>query len=1377
MKEPLPSYATPGIRTYENNRYQRFTTLTDKTMGSTLDRLEPVAIIGSACRFPGGVASPSQLWELLENPIELVRELPDDRFSADTFYHPKAQSPGHTNVKKAYTLTQDVRKFDASFFNISPAEAKAMDPQQRMLLEVTYEGLERAGVTIESLKGSDTGVFVGMMWNDYLTMQAQDNFNSPTYIGTGTARSIVANRLSYFFDWHGPSFTLDTACSSSLVAVHQAVRAIREGDCEVAVVAGVNLILGPENFVQESQLKMLSSDGRCKMWDRDADGYGRGEGVAVLVLKRLGAATMHRDPIECKIRNIEINHDGSKAGLTKPNSAAQADLIRKTYHKAGLDIHNPQDRCQFFEAHGTGTAAGDPAEAEAIYQAFSLEKQAWSDNHMYVGSIKTVIGHTESTAGIAGIMKASLSMQNGRIAPNLHLHNINPAISPISGALEVPTRLVDWPQQSRRASVNSFGFGGANAHVILEGVEVWRDPVVKKAAAQTFTPLVFSAQSKASLVATLRVFSEYLDREPNVNLVDLSWTLRNRRSKFRWRVAYTATNVSSLQEQINETIAKSHHHPGALMEISSTQRRVLGVFTGQGAQYARMGAALLEKSGYCAEIVGELEREMASLPPDDRPSWSIREELLKDGSNTRINDPEISQTLCAVVQIVLVRLLARLGIEFSAVVGHSSGEIGAAFAAGCLSMRDSLLLAYFRGRYAKHACGLSGGPGAMLAVGTSQQDAAELCDMEEFRGRVVVAASNSTSSVTLAGDEEQIEQIRIIFEDEGKFCRRLKVDVAYHSHHMLPCSKIYREAIERHGIAGKGSRMGPRWYSSVLPTSGIPHLCSDYWIQNMLQPVLFHQAVSRAVSEMGCDMVVEIGPHPSLESPTMKTIQFIKSPRDFQDVVHLGTLQREKCATDAISETLASLWVHNTQCNIDLDWYEKQMTEDHEFAVVVDLPSYQWNHEHPLPDEKSRYLRALYHRMGKYHPLLGRLCPTSSDTHLLWRNIVRLSQIPWLKGHQLQGQVIFPATGYLVTAIEAVACILSENEQARLIELHDVQFHQAMVFSETDEGVEVLFQLDKLSRESGSIVSARFIYSAAIGAQGNMKATASGLATVEVGRAESEILPPRQTPSTSMSMVDLDMFYRYLQNLGYDYSDQFRSLDDLERCSGFAAGKVYPPDSEEAMEAPYRVHPAVLDAGIQVLLLAYSYPWDGRLRSIHVPTTVDIVRINPAACDAITQPEVPFSIDSRLAPPDHGLAAHITGDVEIYRGSSKCAAIQLGGVTAKPLTAATAADDRQLVFSETWWPQEPDATGVDTDEPSERVDDMARCLERASIFYLRRLRDEITYRPLEAPSSLATSYLNYADYIVSLVGAGLHPWVTIDDKIDRLEDILAATAP
>lgn len=575
-------------------------------------------------------------------------------------------------------------------------------------------------------------------------------------------------------------------------------------------------------YIAESKLHMLSPTGRSRMWDADGDGYARGEGFAAVVLKRLSFAIEDGDHIECVIRETGVNQDGRTTGITMPSNTAQTALIKETYAKAGLDLNNPSDRPQFFHAHGTGTPAGDPQEAEAISKAFfgdgSQETNKLQDK-LFVGSIKTIIGHTEGTAGLASLIGSSLAVQNGIIPPNMHFNNLSKNVAPFYSSLEICKDARPWPHlspgQPRRVSVNSFGFGGTNAHAIIESYE---SKQAEAASAPVLTPLVFSAASERTLRATLASYSEFLKSADKVDLRNTAWTLQSKRSALPYKTTISGRNIEDFLAGIDTQLAQSEEKKSDIGVRSSnlTNPGILGVFTGQGAQWATMGRELIKISPYVREVIATLDRSLAELPQNDRPSWSIQEELCADASTSSIGLASLSQPLCTAVQIVLVNLLRRANIKFQAVVGHSSGEIGAAYAVGFISASDAIRIAYYRGFFAKLAKSQNGKKGAMMAVGTSLEDARNFCDLEDFQGRLVVAASNSSASITLSGDEDAVDLAIEIFKDEQKFARKLNVDTAYHSFHMEPCLMPYLTSIPKCGITVlPGSDTA--WFSSVVP--------------------------------------------------------------------------------------------------------------------------------------------------------------------------------------------------------------------------------------------------------------------------------------------------------------------------------------------------------------------------------------------------------------------------------------------------------------------------------------------------------------------------------------------------------------------------------
>ncbi|RYP43239.1 hypothetical protein DL770_011775 [Monosporascus sp. CRB-9-2] len=1374
---------------------------------------EPIAIVGSACRFPGDASSPSKLWKILRDPVDLRQEIPRSRFDSDGFYHPNGSHHGHTNVRHAHVLNQDVAVFDAEFFGIKPVEAKAMDPQQRLLLEVVYEGLESAGMPFSDLGGSDTGVFVGVMFQDYGAMLLRDVNDLPTYTATGTSQSILSNRISYFFDWHGASVTVDTACSSSLVATHMAVQALRSGESRMALACGANLMLGPEGFVIESKLNMLSPTGRSRMWDAGADGYARGEGVGALILKTLSAAIEDGDHIECIIRETGTNQDGATSGITVPNAAAQESLIRATYGKAGLDLLKSSDRPQYFEAHGTGTPAGDPIEAEAIQRAFFLSQDGdelpnpltlGSGHPLYVGSMKTIFGHTEGAAGVAALMKASLALQRGDIPPNLHFERLSDRVAPFYQNVEISRTPRPWPTVEggvRRASINSFGFGGANAHAILEGYDNGR--AHSPNTTTLFTPCVFSAHSESSLLEILSDYANYLEGirdDPDVNLQDLAWTLRQRRSEFPYRASFTSSSIPELRDKIRARLEDKESSSIATKALSSypslreSRGRILGIFTGQGAQYARMGAELIEQSSTARGIIRQLEKYLMDLPETDRPSWSLEAELLADASTSRLHEAAIAQPLCTALQILLVDLLKLAGVQFSAVVGHSSGEISAAYTTGYLSARDAMLIAYYRGLHASLAASPNGSDirGAMIAVGNSINDMVELCEDEAFEGRLTVAASNSSSNVTISGDEDAIEKLELVLDDENTFHRRLRVDKAYHSRHMVPCFSPYVDSLRHAGIVPRnphGSEQQCIWFSSVGDgrpvTAGSDWgLSATYWAENMTKPVLFSQALSSALRAGSCGLVLEVGPHPTLKSATKQVVMEVLG----KDLPYQGLLMRGLSAVDASSSAMGFLWSYLAKSDLNLDQYERAIAgidSRYRYRLIKGLPIYRWNHETRYWHE-SRSSRKMRLRQHPTHPLLGDVTTDSSPNHMSWRNLLRVSEMEWLTGHVIQGQVVFPAAGYMASALEAAGFLARGSDNGvRLIEIGNFAIHHAVMFEQDSSSIEVLIEMTEIAPDFHrpmDLIRARFTYSAALDPDGeDLTVAASGDVTIHLGEGSPLLLPARPPMAPHMINVKTERFYSALADLGYNFDGQFRSLSGLQKKRGKATCLV------KMQLSPFLIHPAQLDAVLQSAILAYSYPYDDELQTLHLPTTIRTIRVNPAALlDSAAgrggEKEFMMVDASSDFADSQGTRSGIAANINLYATAGRTppsAAVQVQGVTFTPMRGLSSAEeDRNLYCMVNWIPDRPVNTELSRGlRPGENKREVSRLLERIATFYLRKFDREISQSHTARATSRTKWYLNLARHVSEVVESGKHKWWREEWRNDTPESLLKASQP
>ncbi|CCC12736.1 PKS4 [Sordaria macrospora] len=1271
---------------------------------------EPIAIVGSGCRFTGEATSPAKLWELLKHPKDLTREVPKERFNVDGFYHPDGEYHGTTNSAKAYFLEQDHRLFDASFFNITPKEAEAIDPQQRMLLEVVYEALESAGYSLQDYSGKKVAVFAGVMTADYDTLSQRDDLSVSQYYATGNARSIISNRVSYFFNFHGPSMTIDTACSSSLVALHQAVLSLRSGEAEMACVSGVNLILTPEQFVVESSLHMLSPTGRCHMWDDRADGYARGEGVAAMFIKPLSKALADGDRIEAIIRETGVNSDGRSQGITMPNWEAQSTLIQDTYRRSGLNAKDPLDRCQFFEAHGTGTAAGDPNEARAIEDAFfgrnvSTAGQDTAEvSKLLVGSVKTVIGHTEGAAGLAGLFKVVHAMNNGTVPPNLHFNRLQPAVAKYYSHLHVPTKAMAWPSvpagQPRRATVNSFGFGGTNSTAICEMyVPDIHDPVAKIFAptlavpklidsgslstdGQIRLPLVLSASSPRSLGAVAKCYRDFLLQYASLPLEQAAWYAYKHRTAFPYRTAVTGSTMDDIMKGLDALITKADAGKAATISVRARPQadipKILGIFTGQGAQWATMSRGLLETSNVYAQSIRKLDDVLQACPHP--PAWFLEQEIMADASLSRVGKAAISQPLCTAVQIALIDLLAHLGITFHTVVGHSSGEIAAAYAAGKLSARDSILISYYRGKYAHLASGAEGQLGGMMAAGLTKAEAEELCAMPEFGNRVCVAASNGPSSVTLSGDLDIVQKVRDHLVSEKKFARMLQVDTAYHSPHMVRPATEYIEALKACNIAPLQDGNGITWVSSVYghgdPTA--QELASSYWHDNMVNAVLFFEAVSTALEGQGpFDCAIEVGPHAALRGPVTQTMK----ANSGEAIIYSGLLDRKLDDRIAFADFLGWMWSNFASSSAMI----QKFVQDSVMPELIQLrfeqgPNYPWDHSHTYYRE-SRVSRQYHFRTHKPHELLGIRTRDDNEHELRWRNIMKYAKLPWAQGHKFQGQALLPASAYCIMVLDAARVLLGDRA-ASVVELRDLRFMAGITLEPESPGVETLFSLVvSNSTKDASTIEATFTLTSAP-ADGiiDMKLNFSGKLHILLGEKSPRALTHRPAQRAETLSAQPEAFYKMMAGTGLDYQGPFKGLTAIERRYKFSSGNVkrFHADDETDLD----ISPATLDSCLQTAFLTVSSPGDGSLWTSFLPKVMSRVKFNLATCHSGARDDE-LAVDAYLTqgtPFSKTAAASFTAEINIYNPNSDLE-IQIEGLTVGSFTSTRPENDRELYLT------------------------------------------------------------------------------------------------
>ncbi|KAH7176829.1 lovastatin nonaketide synthase [Dactylonectria macrodidyma] len=1361
---------------------------------------EPIAVVGTACRFPGSANSPSKLWELLKAPRDVSCSFPPERLNFAKFYHKNGGEHGCTDVKgRSYLLQEDIRLFDAPFFRINPKEAAGIDPQQRILLEIVYEAFEAAGWPLASLEGSKTSVHVGVMTDDYLMIQSRDPDTLGSHAATGLSRSILANRVSYVFDLKGPSMSVDTACSSSLVALHLAVQGLRNGEASQAVVAGTSLLLDPHWFITESSLHMLSPDARCRMWDKDASGYARGEGCAAVVLKPLSKAIQDGDDIECIIRETGINSDGRTQGLTMPSPTSQVALIRQTYKSAGLDPIT--DHCQYFECHGTGTQAGDTNEARAIQDAFFSNPMNGRPTPLYCGSIKTVLGHLEGCAGLAGLIKASLAIQHGLIPPNMHFNELNPLIEPFYSNLCVPTSLLAWPQTDggpRRASVNSFGFGGANAHVILENYVAPCEPTTFHVSGVTANenngdepdstpviigPFVFSARSRTSLAKLLTRTLNHIDKNPSLDLDNLSYILNSRRTVFLHRAVIPAVKdhkglMDCLRNQISvaasTTIDGSFGIKGVEQNAFADRPGILGIFTGQGAQAARMGHELMTHCILFRESIETCQKALLGLPHP--PDWSLSEELAAQKTASRLSEAAVSQPMCTALQIALVDLLRAAGIQFAAVVGHSSGEIGAAYASGVLNLRDAMGIAYYRGLVAQLSQGSSEQPGAMMAVKMTLHEANVLCSSVELAGRVCVAASNAPSSITLSGDADAIHEIKRELNRSGTETSQLKVDTAYHSHHMLRCSDIYLAHLRNldvqiHLPSADNSCM---WLSTVyvntdLLQSPLEHgLDGQYWVENMTQPVLFSEAVRYAAesSSVSFALALEVGPHPALNGPVSQTLE----PLFASGLAYAGCLNRRIDATESMSSAVGTVWSHLGPAAIDFRGWREAFGLLGQGPMIKHLPSYAWDHDQ-IYWRESRISNN--YRLGNQplHHLLGRL-RDGSRYEKTWRNILHLSEMPWLRGHIFQGQVLFPGAGYVSLAVEA-AILFVQDHPINLLEIRNLAIHAPLVLNE-DDGVEILFTIrsnnDSANVAENYILETNFVaYSCHD--ERVLTRTCDGRLLIHIGQRRLGELPPNPMTEVELPPLSVERFDHAVSEIGLHYEGVFHSMASLSRSWGHSRATA--SWDKEDLDIGCTLHPAVLDVAFQAGLATFVSNAEKSIGSCYLPIGLRRVIIDPE--HAYQDASGNFSMDIEAV---MTLSTKSVIEVDINacattRGYNSTCGIQVEGLILKPVEEPQAANDRNI-FVKTIW--DVDCSSglsflpqplVDRKETEQRIE----AHERIALFYLQNLVREVSPEQLVAAKWHHQTFVQSINATLAIVQNEQHALLRkgwLNDSIDTI---------
>ncbi|KAK4446921.1 reducing polyketide synthase rads1 [Podospora aff. communis PSN243] len=1158
----------------------------------------PIAIIGLACRFPGDASNPSKFWDLLKEGREAYSER-TNRYNEDAFHYAGGDNRRQNvlPVKGGYMLKQDPYAWDAAFFNITAAEAIAFDPKQRIAMEVAYEAFENAGMTLQKVAGTQTACYIGTSMSDYRDSIVRDFGNYPKYHLLGTSDEMISNRISHFFDIHGPSATIETACSSSHVATHLACQSLQSGESEMALTGGIGMLLVPESTMQLNNLGFLSGFGQSRAFDASAGGYGRGEGCGLYVLKRLDKALRDGDTIRAVIRGSGVNQDGWTQGVTMPSGDAQAALIKSVYESNGLDY----SLTQYVEAHGTGTQAGDPTEAGALYRTIGQGGQ----KPLWIGSVKTNIGHLEAAAGAASVIKGVLAMEHGFLPPTLHFRNPNPGIKWDEWNLAVPTKLTPWPAcQTRRMSTSAFGMGGTNAHMVLERPANTPNQNMVSGYTHKKRLFVFSSHDQAGFKRLTDTFVEHLDRlgpaaaSPE-HLANLAHTLATARSGLSWRASCLADSAPELCEQLLTTLASNNNATRA--SPAQKKPRIGFVFTGQGAQWALMGVEMLER-----RVFGDSVAKSAELLRTMGCEWDPATELSRPQTESRLGVPEISQPICTVLQIALVDELRAWGISPSKVVGHSSGEIAAAYSIGALSHRDALAAAYYRGK-ASMSAGLtksrqgSGTAGGMMAVGCSPEAAKALISKNNLSAQLTVACVNSPSSVTISGDVDALEILRAILEERGVFARRLKVDVAYHSSHMHACSSEYTAALEHLEPQAQDSEKSEPavMVSSVTGSEVDPEMLGPYyWVRNLVSPVLFADALKELVSPAdgsegnAVDMLVEIGPHSALQGPTEQTL----AHHSIKKVPYFSMLKRGQHALTTALGLAADLFGRGVAVAVAV------ANDDAHCRLLTDLPPYPWNHTQTFRAD-SRIQRELVAQKVPTKSIVGAEMPSMDESERVWRGFIRLEEEPWLRDHSVGTNVLFPGAGVISVVLEAAQQMVEPGKTARTFTLRDISFTALMSLSDGVATEVITHMRPHLVATTGSTPAAwwEFTVSSCAGPTGSLRTNCRGLISISYEDATGknphvarELAATNKTRIADYHRIlrecpetcSKERFYDRLAESALRYGDIFQGVETCHPGNGQAAFEVKITDIGETftrgkLTRPFLIHAAALDSILQ----------------------------------------------------------------------------------------------------------------------------------------------------------------------------------------------------
>ena len=1097
---------------------------------------EPIAIVGMSCRLPGGGNTLDEFWDNLIAGKDTVVPVPADRWSTKKFYDPDPDKPGKMYMREGAFLDTDIAAFDALFFGLSPREAQILDPQQRLALELTIEAADDAGIRLEDLSDSDTGVFMGGFFMDHLSLHTHylNRREISSVSSTAVSCTLLSNRISYSLNLKGPSITIDTACSSSLVATHYACNSLWNNECRIVIAGGISLMINPTTAITLSKGRFLSTHGRSMSFDHRGNGYGRGEGGGIVFLKRLSEAEADGDKIYAVIKNTGVNQDGRTAGITLPNPASQKSLIEKVYAEADVDYAD----VQYIEAHGTGTRAGDSTELSVLHDLMSQRHtDATAKEKVFVGSVKSHIGHLEAAAGIAGLIKTTLSLQNSVIPHNINFEEGNSEIDFDDLAVQVPLKNRGWPEcDIPRASINSFGFGGTNAHVIIEKYEPATTPKIQKPESTINWPILFplSARSESALKKGAAMMADRIASADDFN--DVYYSLRYRRSHYSKRLAIYAESLHDLQLKLRH-YAGDELSPYIVSGDCEESLKTAFVYTGMGPQWWAMGRELMETQPVFRNA---LEVCDAAFKPVS--GWSLIEELSRNEETSNITQTDITQPTNFAIQYALTAYWQSLGVEPDVIVGHSLGEVAAAHAAGALNLEDALKVIYHRGRLQQR----TDGDGGMLAVGLSESDIAGY--IAPYGERLCIGAINSPGAVTLSGDLDAIARLAETLEDEGIFHRKLQVKTGFHSFVMDDLETELLESLQDIQTANTTKPL----YSSISGKREDGHQFNTaYWWKNVRHPVSFAQSTIAMIKD-GTNAFVEIGPHPVLGTSIKQCLQ------SEQKRGHtVSSLVRKKPEHENLLLSLGQLYC----AGYDIDW----STFGGNNGKLTDLPMYCWDKE--IYWGEDPYTRE--DRLGNTeHPVFAldlRL------PHPAWEVDFSLNYFPWLSDHKIEGLILNPGAAYIEAGLMLSKKIFGDKPCI----LEDVQFTTPLIYREKDSQRIQIHYRHESQRFSIYSQNHQTNHSWTYHAGARMKAYQGVFSDI---KHDIEALKNRLG-----NPFNVDIFYTMLANVGLQYGPAFQGIQEIYIGHDEVLVKIKTPAG--LLGEDYYLHPCQLDPCFQTLAI------------------------------------------------------------------------------------------------------------------------------------------------------------------------------------------------